>query len=113
FPSRRDRERFAEAYGDPEAGVNPVPLTSTATQAFPLPVVEGPVTYTGHDQIARDIANFRSALDAAGVDEGFMTAVGPASASRVGNTYYATDEELVWACADAMREEYQAITDAG
>jgi 5-methyltetrahydropteroyltriglutamate--homocysteine methyltransferase len=42
-----------------------------------------------------------------------MTSVGPASAARVGNEFYATDEEFVWACAEAMREEYQAIIDAG
>src|SRR5262249_56647610 len=38
---------------------------------------------------------------------------GPGSASRIGNEYYKTDEEFVWACADAMREEYLAITNAG
>jgi 5-methyltetrahydropteroyltriglutamate--homocysteine methyltransferase len=52
-------------------------------------------------------------LQAAGVEEGFMTAVAPASASRIGNTYYKTEEELLYACADAMREEYKAILDGG
>jgi len=42
-----------------------------------------------------------------------MTAVAPASASRIGNAYYKTEEELLYACADAMREEYKAILDAG
>ena len=42
-----------------------------------------------------------------------MTAVAPASASRIGNAYYKTEEELLYACADAMREEYKAIVDAG
>src|SRR5262249_7100894 len=35
------------------------------------------------------------------------------SASRLTNTYYKTDEELLFACADAMREEYKAVIDAG
>jgi len=35
------------------------------------------------------------------------------SASRIGNSYYKTEEELLYACADAMREEYKAILDAG
>lgn len=109
FMGRRDRERFAEAYGDPDAGV----ATRRMAGRWQLPVCEGPITYTGHDQIQRDIDNFRAALDAAGVEEGFMTSVGPGSASRVGNAYYATEEEFVWACAEAMREEYRAIVDAG
>ena len=33
--------------------------------------------------------------------------------SRIGNSYYKTEEELLYACADAMREEYKAILDAG
>ena len=37
----------------------------------------------------------------------------PGSCARFGNEYYENDEELIYACADAMREEYQAIIDAG
>ena len=36
-----------------------------------------------------------------------------ASAARVANDFYATDEEFIWACADALREEYKAIVDSG
>jgi 5-methyltetrahydropteroyltriglutamate--homocysteine methyltransferase len=39
--------------------------------------------------------------------------VAPASCARFGNEYYADDEEMMYACADAMREEYTAIIDAG
>jgi 5-methyltetrahydropteroyltriglutamate--homocysteine methyltransferase len=42
-----------------------------------------------------------------------MSAVAPGSASRIANTYYKTEEELLYACADAMREEYRAIVEAG
>jgi 5-methyltetrahydropteroyltriglutamate--homocysteine methyltransferase len=77
------------------------------------PVAEGPVTYIGHDAIQRDIDNFRAALDAAGAEEGFMTSIAPGSAARIGNAYYETEEEFIWACADAMREEYLAIVEAG
>ncbi len=62
---------------------------------------------------ATDIANFKQAMRAAGVAEGFMSAVAPGSASRIANQHYKTDEELLFACADAMREEYKAILDAG
>jgi 5-methyltetrahydropteroyltriglutamate--homocysteine methyltransferase len=52
-------------------------------------------------------------MTAAGVAEGFMSAVAPGSASRIANAYYQTDEELLFACADAMREEYRAIVESG
>jgi 5-methyltetrahydropteroyltriglutamate--homocysteine methyltransferase len=42
-----------------------------------------------------------------------MNSVAPASCSRMANTHYKTEEELMYACADAMREEYRAIVDAG
>src|SRR6185437_7233624 len=73
----------------------------------------GPITYTGQEAVATDIANFKAAMQAAGFQEGFMSAVAPGSASRIANTYYKTEEELLYACADAMREEYRAIVEAG
>jgi len=78
-----------------------------------LPVCVDKITYTGHDAIATDIAHFKAGLAASGIDEGFMTSIAPGSASRIGNEYYKTEEELIYACADAMREEYKAIIDAG
>jgi 5-methyltetrahydropteroyltriglutamate--homocysteine methyltransferase len=47
------------------------------------------------------------------MSEGFMTSIAPGSASRIGNEHYKTEEEFLFACADAMREEYRAILDAG
>jgi 5-methyltetrahydropteroyltriglutamate--homocysteine methyltransferase len=106
FGDRRDRTRFAAAYNDPESGITTGPRP-------PAPICVAPITYTGHEAIAADIANFKAALAAAGIAEGFMSAVAPGSAARIGNSYYRTDEELIWACAEALREEYKAILDAG
>ena len=106
FGDRRDRTQFATAYADPESGITTGPRP-------PAPVCVAPITYTGHDAIKADIANFKEAMQAAGVEEGFMSSVAPGSASRIGNAYYKTEEELLYACADAMREEYKAIVDAG
>jgi len=107
FADRRDRLRFAAAYGDPDSGV------STGPRAALWPVCVGPLTYTGHEAIRADIANLKAALDAAGVAEGFMTSIAPGSASRIGNAHYKTEDEFLFACAEAMREEYKAIVDAG
>jgi 5-methyltetrahydropteroyltriglutamate--homocysteine methyltransferase len=107
FGDRRDRLRFAAAYADRESGI------TTGPRPALWPVCTGPLTYTGHAAIAADIANMKAALAAAVVEEGFMTSIAPGSASRIDNRHYKTDEEFLWACADAMREEYKAIVDAG
>ncbi len=107
FAGRRDREIFAAAYADPNSGVSTGPLRTIR------PTCTGPLRYIGHEAIRSDIAHFKAGLAAAGIDEGFMTSIAPGSASRVGNTYYKTEEEFIWACADAMREEYVAIIEAG
>jgi len=107
FFDRRDRTRFARAYADPDSGI------TTGPRPASHPVCVAPLTYTGREAIAGDIARFKVALAAAGVGDVFMTAIAPASASRIGNAYYKTEEELLYACADAMREEYKAILDAG
>src|SRR5439155_23212310 len=104
---RRDRQRFAAAYADPESGITLGPRPSTG------PVCVAPLTYTGHAALAADIANLKRALAAAGAGEGFMTAVAPGSAYRIGNRYYQKDEDFLYACAEVMREEYRAIVDAG
>ena len=107
FADRRDRMKFAAAYADPDSGI------TTGPRAALWPVCVSKLTYMGHAAIQSDIANFKAALQAAGVDEGFMTSIAPGSASRIANRYYKTDEEFLYACADAMREEYKAIVDAG
>ncbi|PYN86072.1 MAG: epoxyalkane--coenzyme M transferase [Candidatus Rokuibacteriota bacterium] len=107
FADRRDRLKFGAAYADPDSGI------TTGPRPALWPVCVSQLTYTGHAAIQSDIANFKAALQAARVEEGFMTSIAPGSASRIANRYYKTDEEFLWACADAMREEYKAIVDAG
>ncbi|WP_369045403.1 cobalamin-independent methionine synthase II family protein [Sinomonas sp. P10A9] len=104
---RRDRLRFDEAYNDPNSFI----LTGRKTVL--QPTVTGPLTYTGQEAVQRDVAHLKSALAANGFETGFLPALSPGSASRIANEYYKDEEELVYACADAMREEYKAIIDAG
>src|SRR6185437_8922316 len=107
FINRRDRQNFSAAYNDPESGIYMGP------DRLQLPICTGPVKYIGHDAIARDIANMKAALAACGATEGFMTSVAPGSAARMANQHYADEDDFLQAMADAMREEYKAIVDAG
>ncbi|GAB3605004.1 cobalamin-independent methionine synthase II family protein [Conyzicola nivalis] len=107
FTDRRDRNLFPEAYNDPTGGVE------SGSIATPFPSTTGQLKYVGQEAIANDIANLKNGLEASGLSEGFITALSPGSGSRVINEYYATEEEHIWAWADALREEYTAIIEAG
>jgi 5-methyltetrahydropteroyltriglutamate--homocysteine methyltransferase len=77
------------------------------------PVFVGPIGYIGHQALAADLENFKAALAAVKAEEGFVTAVAPGSFARRQNQYYKLDEEFLHALAEALREEYKAIVDAG
>src|SRR5690242_11656261 len=74
----------------------------------------GPIRYTGHAQLKADLDNLKAASAAAGRTDVFMPSVSPSSCvGLMLNRYYKTDEEHVFAVAEALREEYQAIVGAG
>jgi 5-methyltetrahydropteroyltriglutamate--homocysteine methyltransferase len=77
-------------------------------------VCTAPVTYTGQNAVQRDIANFRAALAGIEVQDAFLPVAAPASVEpgRT-NEFYASEEEYVYALAEALREEYEAIANAG
>jgi len=101
----RDRERFADFFA------REMPR---AIDGMPAEVCIGPIAYRGRAEIARAIADLRAAT--AGLDSGevFMTAVAPASTAYNGaNEYYGSDREYIFAIAEALREEYLAVYEAG
>jgi 5-methyltetrahydropteroyltriglutamate--homocysteine methyltransferase len=74
----------------------------------------GPIAYRGQAQVKADIDNLKAALGGVGIEEAFIPAISPSNVEgRQDNHYYKTDEEYLFAIADAMREEYKAIVDAG
>jgi 5-methyltetrahydropteroyltriglutamate--homocysteine methyltransferase len=111
FANRRDWQKFSQFYQDPESTGSL--LGSAARRPVRRPVCTAPIKYIGHATIAADIANLKQAMAAAGVEEGFMCSVGPGSFARGEDLYYKTEEEFVFAAADAMRYEYKTIVDAG
>jgi len=109
--NRRDFQKFAEFYQDPES--TGTLIGSAARRRGRRPVCTGPIKYVGHAALTADIQNMKVALAAAGVDEGFMCSIGPGSFARSEDLHYNNEEEFVYATAEAMREEYKAIVDAG
>jgi 5-methyltetrahydropteroyltriglutamate--homocysteine methyltransferase len=74
----------------------------------------GPLKYVGQQQIQSEIENFGLALAGQNYGEAFLPAAGPGilTTSTI-NEHYPNDEAFLFALADAMHEEYQAIVDAG
>jgi 5-methyltetrahydropteroyltriglutamate--homocysteine methyltransferase len=79
----------------------------------PTVVCTAPLGYVGAETTAQDVANLKAALQGLDV-EGFLPAIAPGTIEHwLFNEYYTSDEEFLFAIADAMHEEYRAITDAG
>jgi 5-methyltetrahydropteroyltriglutamate--homocysteine methyltransferase len=104
----RDRQAFPEFYDQYDSA------TGMKNRMSFRVVCNGPIKYTGHAQLLRDIANLKAAAQAAGVERAFLPVVAPASAfPECKNEYYASERDFLFALAEALREEYKAITDAG
>jgi 5-methyltetrahydropteroyltriglutamate--homocysteine methyltransferase len=79
-------------------------------------ICNAPITYIGPQEIQKEIALFKSALAGAksSVEETFMCVLSPGWLEHFFyNEYYSTEEEYVFALADAIKHEYKAIVDAG
>jgi len=84
------------------------------TQRMRTPACTGPIRYTGQAAVQRDVENFRAALKDVKVEEAFIPATSPGTVVQVAdNQHYASREEFLFAVADAIKEEYKAIADAG
>ena len=73
-----------------------------------------PLKYAGHAALKQDLENFKAALKGVKVAEAFLPANTPGTIEHwLRNDYYPDQEALVYAIAEAMRDEYKAIVDAG
>jgi len=79
-----------------------------------VPICVEPLRYIGQPELKRDLDNFRGALAGRSVTGAFLPANTPGTIEHwITNEYYKTDEEFLFAIADAMHGEYRAIVDAG
>jgi 5-methyltetrahydropteroyltriglutamate--homocysteine methyltransferase len=102
----RDRQLFREFYEAYDRATG-------SASGYPV-VCTGPIVYQGQAAVQRDIDTFKAALAGVQPEEAFIPAVAPGTIElQRRNEYYPTDEAYLFAIADAMREEYRAIVDAG
>ena len=105
-----DRARFAEFYAELDRASGP---PATALASVGQAVCVGPVRYTGQAEVERDIANFQGGACARRGGGGFPVAAPASVIPDRKNEYYASDDDMLQAIAEAMRVEYRAIVDAG
>jgi 5-methyltetrahydropteroyltriglutamate--homocysteine methyltransferase len=79
-----------------------------------LMVCAGPIKYKGQAALKVELDNLKAALEGSDATEAFVPAIAPSNIeTTTPNEHYKSAEEYVFAIADAMREEYKAIVDAG
>ncbi|MGP4021195.1 cobalamin-independent methionine synthase II family protein [Saccharopolyspora sp. 5N708] len=122
LPPSRDRQAFPGAYAELDALDEAANRQSTAAaegagnetaaEGAVAWVCTGPLRYD-RSALDRDIANLTAALADHEGAQAFLPVVAPASAYWLTNEYYQDDEEFVFALADVLHEEYEAIVDSG
>lgn len=102
----------ADVLAHPDFGARMAALLSSIR--IMQPACTGDITLRDPEAVQTDIANLKAAAEAAGATRVFMTAASPGVVAMFfANQHYPTREAYLAAIADAMRQEYQAIADAG
>ena len=109
----KDRRDFAEFYAEFEAEKGFVGMGKSFAKPGLFYAV-GPIKYTGHGLIGRDIENLKSAIANVRVAGAFLPVVAPASvAPDRFEEYYGSADVSLLAISAALHDEYKAIIDAG
>ena len=103
----QDQRAFPEFYAEYNRATG---LGARLSNRF---VVNGPLTYDAAS-VKRDIARLKAAATKHKAHGAFLPVVAPASAlPGAKNEHYADEKALLFALADCLHQEYQAIVDAG
>jgi 5-methyltetrahydropteroyltriglutamate--homocysteine methyltransferase len=116
--STRERDEFPDFYADCDRagtlflvpGEKPMPPVTVRV------VARGSVKSKGPEAINRQLDTFKAAIARSGaqVEEAFVPVLAPGWLDHfIFNEYYQTEEEFLFALADALREEYRAVVAAG
>jgi 5-methyltetrahydropteroyltriglutamate--homocysteine methyltransferase len=109
-----DMEIHQEFYSRGIMSAADVPLGGESRKTFKKQVVRGPLTPKSTEGTEWDIATLKEAAKDAGFKDLFLTFLSPGWMYRsVFNEYYPTDEEFIFAMAEAAKPFYRAIVDAG
>ena len=118
-----ERQMFPEFYAQhdkayrfmwmwPEVDMDGMRNVRGKSELFKL---NGPISYRGAASVQKDIARLRAGLQGLDVADAFITAVTPTTERKDAGVldYYPNHRAYLYALADALHDEYRAITDAG
>ena len=116
--STRERDEFRGFYDDcDKAGTMFfVPGERPVQRLTERAIAVGPIKAKGTAGIKREIDAFKAAIAAAGVkvEEAFVPVIAPGWIDHfIYNEHYKSEEEFLFALADALAEQYRAVVDAG
>ena len=91
-----------------------VTQTHLSSRNMPQPACTGPIGWKDWPSVQRDIDTLKEASAGTDLEEVFMTSASPGViATFLPNAYYPTEEAYLYGLADTMKDEYNAIVDAG
>jgi len=100
--------------GDPEFPELAELLKPFASPFQYRPACTGPVDWTDWPAAQADIALAKEAVKGAKAEDCFMTSPSPGQIARyLKNDYFPSEEAYIFRLADVMRQEYEAIVEAG
>ncbi len=109
-----DGESTPLGMGDPEFPELAELLKPFASPFQVRPACTGPIAWSDWPAVEQDIDNLKAATADTAAAEVFMTSPSPGQIARfLHNEYYARDEDYLYALAEVMKRQYQAIVDAG
>jgi 5-methyltetrahydropteroyltriglutamate--homocysteine methyltransferase len=109
----KDREEFADfyRYAAERGTLYYTPVEQGKRAMRPHWACTGPISYRGEAALRREIEAFAAVVEPI---DAFLTSTAPASLEPYReNEFYKGEEEFIYAIAEAMRIEYEAITRAG
>ena len=88
--------------------------TTMSSRNMPQPACTGPISWKDWPAVERDIETLRTVAADAPVEEVFMTAASPGVIAHfLPSEYYPTEESYLYALAEVMKDEYNAIAASG
>ena len=85
-----------------------------SSTTMPQPACTGPIAWKDWPSVQKAIDNLKEAVSGVQVEEVFMTAASPGViANFLPNEYYPSEEAYLYALADVMKDEYNAIASSG
>ena len=101
--------RPATALAAPTAGRSPV-----GSQIGALPRNVGPIGWKDRQELETDLTSLKEALEGLKYEEAFMPSVAVGQiVFMIRSTHYQSESDYLYALADAMKDEYEAIVNAG